>query len=142
MIGHIQIDQLMSQPTEYIQQFITMSHKDIREHNHTAAKQAYLNMQATQIYSWQASLVSQGKCCPWMVLRFNSSKRPVNPLPMQSGYGWLWHLIVHQHSAAKVTILAVTSVRDLDMQYCDMMSSETQKWPYVCDPLSRSLLSW
>jgi len=68
----------------------------------------------------QVSLAGQRKCRPWMVLRFDSSKWPVDPLSMWPGYRLLRHLIICQHSAAKVTILMVMSVRDPDMPYSDM----------------------
>jgi len=40
----------------------------------------------------RVSLSSQRKYCPWMVLRFDSSKWPVDPWPTWLGSGWLWHL--------------------------------------------------
>jgi len=43
LVGHIQIDQLMSQPTKQIYQFINQSHDHIRDHNQAIATRARLN---------------------------------------------------------------------------------------------------
>jgi len=43
IVGHIQIDQLMSRPTKQIHQFINRSHDHIRDHNHAVETRAKLN---------------------------------------------------------------------------------------------------
>jgi len=45
LVGHIQIDQLMSRPTKQIHQFINRSHDHIRDHNQAVETRAQLNNQ-------------------------------------------------------------------------------------------------
>jgi len=45
LVGHIQVDQLMSQPTKQIHQFVNWSRDHIPDHNQAAATQACLNTQ-------------------------------------------------------------------------------------------------
>jgi len=53
MIGHINLEQLMAKPTKYIQQFITQSHDQIRDHNQAAAKWATLHTHNIRSYFQQ-----------------------------------------------------------------------------------------
>jgi len=50
MIGHIDVDNLMAQPTKYIQQFITHNHNHIRDHNQAEAKRAQLHTHDIRTY--------------------------------------------------------------------------------------------
>jgi len=78
-----------------------------------------------------------------MVLRFNSSIWPMHTCcivrPTVCGYG---ACTIHPCCAAKVTILAVTSVVTWMWWSCSMTSSHNLEVPSVCVPLSRSPLSW
>jgi len=44
------------------------------------------------VSDWRVSLAGRRKFHPWMVLRFDSSKRPVAPWSPRLGDGWLRHL--------------------------------------------------
>jgi len=50
MIEHINVDNLMAQPTKQIQQFITHRHDHIRDHNQAEAKRARLHMHDIRTY--------------------------------------------------------------------------------------------
>jgi len=54
MIGHIDIEQLMTKPTKSIQQFITRSHDHIRDHNRAAAKWAWYTHDIWSYFQQQA----------------------------------------------------------------------------------------
>jgi len=81
----------------------------------------------------------QEKVLSQMVLRFDSSKWPVDLWFAQSGQ-WvaMRSLCIHLHCAVKVAVLTATSVSNLDVMPCPVTSSSNPEVMSVCDLLARS----